>query len=363
MPYLRYVATLDARTRPEHMRWHGTVLPVDHPWWETHAPPNGWYCRCIIQQLSEEDLDEFGYQVSTEPPPGSARTRAWTNKRTGETVQVPVGIDPGFDHNVGTVRPVAQSVKTLKGKVAAAPAPIAAAAKKPDLAHYITEGRVIRDEIVQAAGGDPNAPGFSGRMRALVTERLRRERGAGTVDPDLEAASQSPGDLAATERVRDAAGLFPASWVTAANTGRLRVASNGQQFGGSWRPPQPGQLALAKVSADPGNAIHEYVHHLQHAMPGLDKWFRELHDRRTAGEPVIHLKPYQPNVRGRRDQYIDAYFGREYPQFGHRPIEVITVGHQILLHSRHSQEVLWLMVRDDPEMADLLLGALVYYNP
>ena len=160
-----------------------------------------------------------------------------------------------------------------------------------------------------------------------------------------------------------ASSVFPASWVTAANTGRLRVASNGQPFGGGYQPPQPGQLALAEVSADPGNAIHEYVHHLQHAMPGLDKWFREMHDRRTAGEPVIHLKPYQPNVRGRRDQYIDAYFGREYPQFGHRPIEVITVGHQILLHPRQGKEYLWRMVRDDPEMADLLLGALFHYNP
>ena len=21
--------------------WHGTVLPVDHPFWQTHFPPNG----------------------------------------------------------------------------------------------------------------------------------------------------------------------------------------------------------------------------------------------------------------------------------------------------------------------------------
>lgn len=41
-PYLRYIAVLDARTRPEHMAWHDTVLPMDHPWWKTHAPPNGW---------------------------------------------------------------------------------------------------------------------------------------------------------------------------------------------------------------------------------------------------------------------------------------------------------------------------------
>ena len=30
MPWLRYVAVLDERTRPDHLRWHGTVLRFDH---------------------------------------------------------------------------------------------------------------------------------------------------------------------------------------------------------------------------------------------------------------------------------------------------------------------------------------------
>src|SRR5690606_36450379 len=41
-PFLRYVAVGgkqgDGRTRPEHRASHGTILPVDHPWWETHYP-------------------------------------------------------------------------------------------------------------------------------------------------------------------------------------------------------------------------------------------------------------------------------------------------------------------------------------
>lgn len=102
MPYLRYVATLDSRTRPDHAQWHGTVLPVDHPWWRTHFPPNGWHCRCTVMQLGERDLERYGYRVSPEP---AARTRSWVNKRTGETAAVPVGIDPGFQHNVGLVPP------------------------------------------------------------------------------------------------------------------------------------------------------------------------------------------------------------------------------------------------------------------
>ena len=103
LPYLRYVAVLDDRTRDEHRAWHGTVLPVDHPFWETHYPPNGWRCRCIVQQLGEDDLERYGYEV-TKPPGDARRTRQWVNKRAGEVRQVPVGIDPGWDHNVGLVR-------------------------------------------------------------------------------------------------------------------------------------------------------------------------------------------------------------------------------------------------------------------
>ena len=100
MPYLRYVSVLDARTRPEHAAWHGTVLPVDHPFWETHYPPNGWNCRCTVMQLSQRDLERYGWEVSPDP---AIQTAPWHNERTGEIVQVPRGIDPGFQHNVGMV--------------------------------------------------------------------------------------------------------------------------------------------------------------------------------------------------------------------------------------------------------------------
>ena len=103
LPYLRYVATLDNRTRPDHREWHGTVLPVDHPFWQTHYPPNGWRCRCTVIQLSARQLRSRGYEVSEGPPPGSGRTREWVNTRTGEVQDVPVGIDPGWNHNTGVM--------------------------------------------------------------------------------------------------------------------------------------------------------------------------------------------------------------------------------------------------------------------
>lgn len=97
-PYLRYVCVLDEKTRAEHRRWHNLILPVDDPFWTTHYPPNGWHCRCTVQQISKEDIDANGWTVSDSP---EESYRSWENTATGEVKQIPVGIAPGFDYNVG----------------------------------------------------------------------------------------------------------------------------------------------------------------------------------------------------------------------------------------------------------------------
>ncbi|MBF0561224.1 MAG: minor capsid protein [Alphaproteobacteria bacterium] len=101
MPYLRYVAVLDSKTRPEHRHWHGTILPVDHSWWGTHFPPNGWFCRCSVMQLSANDIERYGWTVSDGSPVEPEPPKIFTNPRTGEVSEVPYGIDPGFAYNPG----------------------------------------------------------------------------------------------------------------------------------------------------------------------------------------------------------------------------------------------------------------------
>ncbi len=98
-PFLRYSAVLDGRTRPLHRTWHGTILPVDDPWWNTHFPPNGWRCRCTALQYSARDLKRKGWTVTDKPP--VVQTRPYKNPRTNEVMAVPEGIDPGFGYNVG----------------------------------------------------------------------------------------------------------------------------------------------------------------------------------------------------------------------------------------------------------------------
>lgn len=98
-PYLRYVQIQRPSKRHDHEPWHGTILPVDHPWWDQHYPPCGWRCGCQAQQLSERQMARRGWTVSKAPPP--SRQVPYVNPRTGERVMVEEGIAPGFGFNVG----------------------------------------------------------------------------------------------------------------------------------------------------------------------------------------------------------------------------------------------------------------------
>lgn len=106
LPYLKYSAILDGRTRPLHRRWGGgagvpvVVLPVDHEWWNTHFPPNGWHCRCTVVALTEGQVKRMGLDPANLKAPPIATTM-WRNPKTGQRIRVPNGIDPGFGYNPG----------------------------------------------------------------------------------------------------------------------------------------------------------------------------------------------------------------------------------------------------------------------
>jgi SPP1 gp7 family putative phage head morphogenesis protein len=101
LPYLRYVAVHDNRTRPLHKAWDNTILRWDDPWWKTHFPPNGWNCRCAVQQLSESDIKRLGLKISPQAPASPEVARAITTPQGVKYVLVPKGIDPGFAYNPG----------------------------------------------------------------------------------------------------------------------------------------------------------------------------------------------------------------------------------------------------------------------
>ena len=100
-PFLTYHHTPQENPRLEHVAWSGITLPIGHEFWKTHFCPNGWGCKCFITSeragaavTSVEELERVG----------AFDTRTVRDKRTGETREVPEGVDYGFDYNVGQAR-------------------------------------------------------------------------------------------------------------------------------------------------------------------------------------------------------------------------------------------------------------------
>lgn len=162
--HLRYVAVLDRRTRPAHRAWHDTTLPQDHPWWTTHAPRNGWRCRCTVESLTDRDMRRYDVTPTGSPP--DLGDRLWTNPSTGEVQRVPRGIDPGWAHNPG--RNAARGMATL-GKLAALPPDLAAAA--PQVIPALP-GLVADDFKRWVAGIDPTRPAGEVRPIGLLSPKV-----------------------------------------------------------------------------------------------------------------------------------------------------------------------------------------------
>ena len=88
--YWRYVHSGANEPRPQHKMWGDMrlTLPYNHPFWQTHYPPNGWGCGCSVYAVEAPAEGD-----ATEPP------EWWKakNPRTG----APIGLDEGWDYAPG----------------------------------------------------------------------------------------------------------------------------------------------------------------------------------------------------------------------------------------------------------------------
>lgn len=188
-PFLRYVHVdpelHQPNSRPHHAALHNLVLPVDHPFWATFAPPNGWGCRCTLQQLSQRDIDRLlreGEELVFEPP--TIAMRPWTNWRTGEILHVPDGVDPGWAYNPGKAQ---WSAAEAASRIGSGPAELAAALNdEPDLVAQL-DAEFARWFDQAAAGGRVDRSIFTVGtlsdevLAALHRRDIRPETGAITL--------------------------------------------------------------------------------------------------------------------------------------------------------------------------------------
>ena len=114
-PFLEYVRSASVNPRHTHLAYAGLVLPADDAFWQSHLPIKEWRCKCTVVQHSRRMLEREGLVVGKAPP---EVMRTVKNKRTGETMQVPVGVDPAFHYPPGGRR--VHLEKMLADKQAAA---------------------------------------------------------------------------------------------------------------------------------------------------------------------------------------------------------------------------------------------------
>jgi len=103
-PYILYVRTTSGEPRKEHLAWAGLILPVDDPFWRTHFPPNGWHCKCSVRHITAREADRLDKSGGYQRTAPDVVTKPFVNRRSGEVMHVPVGIDPGWGTNPGLSR-------------------------------------------------------------------------------------------------------------------------------------------------------------------------------------------------------------------------------------------------------------------
>lgn len=58
LPLLEFVAVLDGQTTELCRGLDGTILPIDHPFWNNYYPPNHFNCRSTVKQLAFGKVSE-----------------------------------------------------------------------------------------------------------------------------------------------------------------------------------------------------------------------------------------------------------------------------------------------------------------
>ncbi len=53
-PNLEYMESTASHPRASHLSYVGTVLPIRHPWWNTHMPPSAWNCACSVRPTDKD---------------------------------------------------------------------------------------------------------------------------------------------------------------------------------------------------------------------------------------------------------------------------------------------------------------------
>ncbi len=112
LPYLQYMASMSEHPRLSHKKYYGICRPVSDPIWSSIMPPNGYGCKCWVKQLTKRQAEQVGV---SDPKP--LETEDYINPKTGEKTQVPIGIEPSFNHNFDRLTALLKLAKDKHGEM------------------------------------------------------------------------------------------------------------------------------------------------------------------------------------------------------------------------------------------------------
>jgi hypothetical protein len=137
-----YRHTPNEHPRLQHLAWDGLTLPADHPFWQTHFPPNGFGCKCRVLGANGIETAKLvgGNPDYTEPPAG------WDaiDQDTGEQI----GIGKGWGYMPGATSDL---VREIERKAATLPQLLADALKEDVASRFRTKLKQSFDDVVSSA--------------------------------------------------------------------------------------------------------------------------------------------------------------------------------------------------------------------
>lgn len=247
LPYFLYIRTSSKDPREEHLGWVGIILPVDHPFWITHFPPNGWLCKCQVRQITAREAERLlgltaepgGIQYTKEVPDLGPPV-AHRNRRTGQITMVPRGIDPGWHTNPGLARSTTLLHHAEARLEAASSGDATAKLKEMWNDPFLKVAPKLPQKTWMPAGHAPHLveelPGAIGPLVSVASDTVveRMKRHDMKVDdfarlPDMIARGRILPDERGNPKVRTIVGRFGkqlwCAFVSLSSGGRLRINS------------------------------------------------------------------------------------------------------------------------------------------
>lgn len=377
-PYHEFVAVEDLSECEVCAKCNGVIRLADDPWWFGHTPQLHHCCRCQKRSLRaktalgrgitpvppEVTADEgFGQLPEDsmppkpverkEPPDPAIHRELYLKQERDQKVRKPRKVKLKKEHDPE------HWVESYERRYGAAARPMAYGKAVAERAKALssTEASAILKSL------DPATPGVAWLSEALRSDDpVQSETARLLLQHAQLAGTYSPGiSLPSGHKLRTKARLVDRFFRTFAKAGlevpggvRWRFSVKRGSF--AWLPLRPDQGGTISYDGDPRTGVHEFAHAIEMASPRARRAIQAFFAVRTAGYPTESIR----KLTGRkwvgldemckRDEFADAYIGKLTPGDSS---EVLSTAAGWMVSGEFVK-----IVRDDPEMAHLVLGVL-----